>query len=417
MEAGDAWQLFMLTALLMLSAFFSASETALTSLSKIRIRSMVIGNVPGAKKVQELVENPDQLLGAILVGNNIVNIGASALATSVAIKHFGNTGVGIATGIMTLLVLVFAEITPKSVASRNSERISLRVVNLLALFVIVFKPITIVLMYVTNALIELLVGRSNAQPGVTEEEIKTAVNVGHEEGVLKGEEREMIHNVIDFGQSRVADVMTQRTSMVAIEIDSSYEQVLHMFRKRPFSRIPVYQDSIDNIVGVLFLKDLFLSAIDEEFFDMTKHLKEPYFTIEFKLTTKLFREMRDIGRQMAIVIDEYGGTAGIITIEDLVEEIVGDIHDESDEIVHEVKIVNRDEYVVLGVAKVDLINNVTGTNIHSDDFDSIGGFALGLFGRLPEAGDEVQYNNVTFIVEEVYRNRIHKLRIRTSLHD
>lgn len=414
MAIDDSWQFIILAVLLILSAFFSASETALMSLSKIRIKTMVDGDIPRSKEILKLVESPSNLLGAILVGNNIVNIGASALATSIAIKHFGDKGVGIATGIMTFIVLIFGEITPKSLAAQNSEKISLKVVRLLSLFVMILKPITLVMVKITNGIIILLGGKlSNRQPFVTEEEIKTMVNVGHEEGVLEGEEKKMIHNVFEFGETKVTDVMTPRTYMVAIEKNSSYEEVIDLFKKQRFSRIPVYEQSMDNIIGVLHLKDLFLCEMEKGSFDITKYIKEPYFTLEFKLTTQLFREMRDKGKQMAIVVDEYGGTAGVITIEDLVEEIVGDIHDESDEIIHEIEVVKEDEYIVLGIARIDSVNDLIGVNINSEDYDSIGGFVLGLFGRLPETGQLIEHDNITFVVEKMLRNRIEKLRILT----
>ena len=218
MGIEDTWQLVLLAVLIVMSAFFSASETALMSLSNIRIRSMVDENIPRSIKIQKLIQNPGNLLGAILVGNNIVNIGASALATSIAIKHFGNTGVGIATGMMTLTVLIFGEITPKSLAAQNAEKVSLRIVNILSFIVFVLKPITIVLMKITNVFIKLLGGKiRNKQPFVTEEEIKTMINMGHEEGVLEVEERKMIHNVFDFGDTRVSDVMTPRAYVIAVE--------------------------------------------------------------------------------------------------------------------------------------------------------------------------------------------------------
>jgi putative hemolysin len=384
------------------------------SLSKIRIRSMVDENVPRSKKIQRLVENPGTLLGAILVGNNIVNIGASAFATSIAIKYFGNTGVGIATGVVTFIVLIFGEIIPKSLASQNSEGVSLKLVGLLSFIVALLTPITIVLMKITNVIIKLLGGKvRNKQPFVTEEEIKTMINVGHEEGVLEGEERKMIHNVFEFGETRVADVMTPRTYMAAIEKNASYEKVIDLFKQQRFSRLPVYEESLDNIVGILYLKDLFLYEVEEESFDISKYLKEPYFTFEYKLTTQLFREMRDKGIQMAIVFDEYGGTAGVITIEDLVEEIVGDIHDESDEIMHEIEVIREDEYVVLGITKIDVVNDAIGVNIYSEDFDSIGGFVVGLFGKLPETGESIEHENIKFVVEKMHRNRIEKLRVLT----
>lgn len=412
MGTGDVWQVIALVVCLVLSAFFSASETALMSLSKIRIRNMVDENIAGAYTIQKLVENPSKLLGAILVGNNIVNIGASALATLLAIKYFGDTGVGIATGIMTILVLIFGEITPKSLASQNSEKISLKVVRLLSSIVTILSPVTTVLVYITNAIIKLFGGRVNDhQSFITEEELKTMINVGHEEGVLEGEEKKMIHNVFEFGDSRVADVMTPRIDIVAVELHSSYDEIISVFKEERFSRLPVYEDRIDNIVGVLYLKDLIFFDAGKGVFDITRYMRDPYFTFELKLVTQLFNEMRDKRIPMSIVIDEYGGTAGIITMEDLVEEIVGDIQDEYDEQHNEIEIIKEDEYIVCGVAKIDLVNEMIGVNIESEHFDSIGGFVTGLFGRFPKKGEQIEYNNIKFIVESVDKNRIEKLRM------
>lgn len=414
MSIADLWQMIALAVCLLFSAFFSASETALMSLSKIRIRNMVEEEVVGALRIQKLVESPSKLLGVILVGNNIVNIGASALGTSLAIKHFGGTGVGIATGVMTILVLIFGEITPKSLSAYNSEKVSLRVATLLSVFVALLSPLTTVFMYITHTIIKLLGGKvSGQQPFITEEELKTMINVGHEEGVLKCEERKMIHNVFEFGESRVTDVMTPRIYMVVVEVHSSYDKIMELFKKQKYSRIPVYEDNMDSIVGILYLKDLVFFDADNETFDITKYMREPYFTFEFKLITQLFGEMRDKRIQMAIVLDEYGGTAGVVTMEDLVEEIVGDIHDESDELYNEIETVKEDEYVVRGAVKIDLVNEMIGVSIESEDFDSIGGFLTGLFGRIPKAGERIEHNNIQFIIESVHKYRIEKIRILT----
>lgn len=414
MEVGDTWQLIVLVSLLALSSFFSASETALMSLSKIRIRNMVEENIPGSKKVQKLVENPSTMLSGILVGNNIVNIGASALATSLAIKNFGSTGVGLATGIMTILVLIFGEITPKSLAAQNSEKMALKVAPFITIIVAVLKPFNVVLIYLTNAIIKVLGGDVDARtPFITEAELKTMINVSHEEGMLESEEKEMIHNVFEFRESRVTEVMTPRTYMVAVSLDSSYDKIVEVFKTQQFSRVPVYDDGIDNVVGILYLKDLIFFDASKETFEIKKYMREPYFTFEFKLITELFSEMRDKSIQVAIVIDEYGGTAGMITLEDLVEEIVGDIRDESDELFNEIEVVEEDEYLVRGSAEIDLINEMLGVKIESEDFDTIGGFVTGLFGRLPETGEQIEFNNMKFVVEHVQKYRIEKLRIFT----
>lgn len=414
MEAGASWQFILLAVLVGLSAFFSASETALMSLSRIRIRHLVEEKVKGAEAVSKLVENPNKLLGSILVGNNVVNIGASALATSLAIHYFGNAGVGIATGAMTLLVLVFGEITPKSLAAQHSEFLSLRIVGIINFFVIIFNPIVFILLFVTNGLIRLMGGKpGRTQPFITEDELKTMVNVSHEEGVLEVEEKEMIYNVFEFGDTQVKDVMTPRTDMVSLEIGVTYEKVIDTFKAEQFSRIPIYQETTDNIIGILYIKDLIFKTSENTVFDIHEYIREPYFTFEFKKTTELFRELRAKRIPMAIVLDEYGGTAGIVTVEDLIEEIVGDIRDEYDDHEQDIEVVKEDEYIVEGSTRIDELNELIGVRIESEDFDTIGGFIVGEFGYIPEVHETIEYDGIKFVVEEVDRNRIEKLRIHT----
>ncbi|WIV13350.1 hemolysin family protein [Proteiniborus sp. MB09-C3] len=414
MDPEAMWKTILLIVFLMLSAFFSAAETALMTLSKIRIRKMVEDNVKGASRIEKLVKNPSKLLSAILIGNNVVNIGASALATSIAIDRYGNKGVGIATGLMTLLVLIFGEITPKSLAAQNSEKISLKVAGFVHVVTIIFNPIIIFLTRLTNLLVRLLGGKvDNNQPFITEEELKTIVSVSHEEGVLEGEEKDMIYNVFEFGDSQARDVMTTRTDMVAVEVNSSYWDVINIFRQEQFSRIPVYENTTDNIIGILYVKDLLFLEDNKGEFDLKKYMREPYFTYEFKPTTELFDEMRTNRIHMAIVLDEYGGTDGIVTIEDLIEEIVGDIEDEYDKHVDEIEVIKEDEYLVYGNIKIEEVNEMIGTSIESEDFDSIGGFVMGVLGRLPETGEAIEYDNIKFIAEIVEKNRIEKLRILT----
>lgn len=412
---GSTWQLITLVIFLGLSAFFSASETALMSLSKIRIRYMVDENIKGASLVSKLVENPGKLLSAILIGNNVVNIGASALATSLAITYFGQNGVGIATAIMTVLVLIFGEITPKSIAARNSEKVSLKVSRPIYVITTIFTPIALVFTYVTNGIVKLFGGKVEmGKPYITEEELKTIVDVSHEEGVLEVEEKQMIYNVFEFGDSQVKDVMVPRTDMVAVEVNSSYEDIIEVFKREQFSRVPVYKDTTDNIVGILHIKNLVFYDSSKGKFDINDYMIKPYFTYEFKPTTELFEEMRKNRIAMTVVLDEYGGTAGIITTEDLVEEIVGEIEDEyDDDEHHEIEVIKEDEYIVDGSAKIDLVNEMIGTNIESEDFDSIGGFVIGEIGGFPKKGETVECGNIKFIIEDIDKNRIKKLKILT----
>lgn len=416
MDPEATWQIIVLFILLLGSAFFSASETALMTLSKIRIRHMTEEGVPGAERVNRLVEDPGKLLGAILVGNNAVNTGASALAAAVLINALGDKGIGVATVIMTIVILIVGEITPKTLAAQHSEQVALKVAPIVALFVRILGPITTVMIGITNGIIRLFGGRVDTrQPFITEEELRAMVNVGHEEGVLEGEEKQMLHNVFEFGDSRVKDVMTPRPDMVAIEVSSTYEEIISVFKEEQFSRIPVYEETPDHVVGILTVKDLILYRYHghESEFDIYQLMREPHFTYEFKPVAELLKELQHKRVGLAVVLDEYGGTAGIVSVEDLVEEIVGEIRDEYDDHEQDIEVVRENEYILEGSTRIDEVNEMIGTRLESDDFDSIGGYVLGLFGRLPETHERIEADGITFVVEEVDKNRIETLRIIT----
>lgn len=382
------------------------------AISKIRIKHMTEEKVKGSELVTKLIEKPNKLLGAILVGNNLTNVGASAIATSIAIDRFGSTGVGIATGIMTLLLLIFGEITPKTLAVNNSEKFALKVAKPIYVITVIFAPIVNLFTKATNGVIKLLGGKvENQDPFITEDELKTIVNVSYEEGVLEDNEKEFIYNVFEFGDSQVGDVMIPRIDMIAIEVETSYQEILNIIKEKRYSRMPVYKDNIDNIIGIIHIKDLVGINGESKNFDITKYLKEPFYTFEFKNTAELFEDMRKNRVSMSIVLDEYGGTVGLITMEDLVEEIVGDIDDEYDDYDDDIEIINNNEYIVKGNTKIDLVNETLGLNIESDDLDSIGGFIIGQLGRMPKAGENLEWKNVNFIVENVRKNRIDTLKI------
>lgn len=391
------------------------SETALMSISKIRMRHMVEEGVKGARLLQKLLDDPNKLLGAILIGNNIVNIAASSIATTLATKILGGeSGVAIATGVMTVLVLIFGEITPKSIAKQKSEKVSLMVTKPINLIVIILKPFVAVFTSISGLFIRLFGGDPKAsEPFITEEELKTMVGVSEEEGVLEDAEKEMIFNVFDFGDAQVKDVMIQRVDIVALDKEADYEEVLSVIREEQFSRIPVYDDTIDNIVGILSVKDLIIAGEKKEEFSVLDYVREPFYTFEFKKIAEVFNEMKKSRNHLAVVLDEYGGTVGIITMEDLVEEIVGDIEDEYDDDKEMIEVIKEDEYVVDGSAKLDDISDLIGVNMESEELDSVGGLVIEELGRIPEENEEVLINNIRFIVEEVEKNRIKKVRIYT----
>ncbi|CDG02871.1 Putative membrane CBS domain protein [Clostridium chauvoei JF4335] len=370
--------------------------------------------VKGAKLVEKLTEDPNKLLGAILIGNNIVNIGASALATSLALKAFGESGVGIVTVIMTVLVLIFGEITPKSIAKQKSEKVALRVSKFINLTVKIFKPFIAVFTAISSVFIRLLGGNPKAsEPFITEEELRTMVGVSEEEGVLEGVEKEMIFNVFDFADAQVKDVMVQRVDVIAVDVNATYDEVLEVIKTEQFSRIPVYNQTIDDVVGILNVKDLIMAQDNKVEFNVTEYMREPYYTFEFKKIKELFSEMKKTRNHIAVVLDEYGGNVGIVTIEDLIEEVFGEIEDEYDDENKEIEVVKEDEYIVDGSARLDDLSELIGVNMESEEFDSIGGLIIGELGRFPEQDEEVTRNNIRFIVEDIDKNRIKKVRIYT----
>ena len=411
MDLGTTILLAFFGFLLCLSAFFSASETALMSLSKIRLIHMLEEKVRGASVIDRLRENPSKLLGTILVGNNLVNIGASSIATVLAIKYFGDTGVGIATGITTVLVLIFGEITPKSLAAQKSEKISLIVARPISILAYLLGPIVFVFTQIAGFFMRLMgCERSANLPSITEEELKSMVNLGEEEGVIEDHEKTMICNVFDFGDQLIKDVMIQRMDIVAININATYDDIVKIIKTEQYSRYPIYNKRIDNIVGIINVKEL-VYRDPEEVFDMKKFVKKPYYTFEFMNTSELFNEMKKHRTHMAIVLDEYGGTAGIVTMEDLVEEIVGDISDEYDMHTQEIETIREGEYIVDGSTRIEELNELIGTRIESEHYDSVGGFVIELIGRLPKQGESVEYMNTKFLIENMERNRIKKIRV------
>ncbi|PPV31161.1 HlyC/CorC family transporter [Clostridioides difficile] len=408
-------QIIFLIVLLIGSAFFSASETALMSLSKIRIRYMQDEGVKGAKLVSSLIENPNKLLSSILVGNNVVNIAATSISTSLFIGLMGEKGVALATAVMTVLVLIFGEITPKTIAANNSEKVSLLVSKPIKAIIFILRPIVWIFNIITNIIFKLFgITNKGAKSFITEEELKTMVNVSHEEGVLEMEEREIINNVFEFGDMQAKNAMVQRIDMVAIDMEDSYDEIIQVFKLEKLSRMPVYEETIDDIVGILNIKDIiFLSDEEIESFDIKNYMREPFFTYEFKKITQLLEEMKLEKSQMAIVVDEYGGTSGLLTIEDLVEVIVGDIEDEYDEEEDEIQVIKEDEYIVDGSTKIGDVNELIGVNLESEEFDSIGGFIIGHLSRLPEENEVIEVDNIRFCIESIEKNRIKKIRIYT----
>ncbi len=408
---GKTLEFILLIILFMLSAFFSSSETALTSISTIRLRSLIDEGAKNARLIGRLLDNKAKMLSAILIGNNIVNILATSLSTSIAISIFGSKGVGIATGIITVIVLIFGEITPKNLAAANPEKFGAAVAKPIYLCTVLFTPVIFILNIITGFITRAVSGAEDgASPIITEAELLTAVNVSHEEGVIENDEKEMINNVVDFGDCDAKDVMIPRVDMVAIPVDATLEQVAKIYENKQYTRMPVYEKTTDNIVGVLSVKDIFFMPNPEEF-SVEKLMREPYFTYESKPSKSLLEVMRKEKIPLAIVLDEYGGTSGIVTLEDLLEEIVGEISDENDEHSEEISEISKGVYSVLGAAKIDDVNDVIGSDFDDEDFDSIGGYVSGIAGRFPQRGEVIEDGGYKFIIDKTIKNRIVTLKI------
>ena len=413
MGPSDAIQLVVLVILLALSAFFSSAETALTTVNRLRVRALVDEGDARAITLAKVIDDPGKLLSAILIGNNIVKISASSIATILATNFFGNAGAGIATGVMTLLVLIFGEVTPKTMASLKAEKMALGYAKIIYTIMFVFTPLIFILDLLSGGLLRLLgVDPDKRDDSVTEEDLRTIVEAGHEDGVLETEEHKMINNVFDFGDHQAKDIMVPRVDMCFLKLDATYEDFMEIYREEKFTRIPVYEETRDNVIGILNVKDLILYDKDQEF-HVKDFLREAYYTYEFKNTSELMMEMRKNSISIAIVLDEYGATAGLVTLEDLLEEIVGDIRDEFDEAeAEEVVQLGEREYLVEGACKLEDLNDMIGLGIESEDYDSIGGIVIEALQHLPSEGEEVTTENGTrLVVEKVDKNRIEKVHI------
>lgn len=408
MEPSDVIQLLILVILLVLSAFFSSAETALTTVNRIRLLTLAEEGNKKAATVLKIVDDSGKMLSAILIGNNIVNILASSMATVVATKAFGSSGVGIATGILTLLVLVFGEITPKTLATIYSEKIALAYATPIYVIMWVLTPVIFLVNRLALGVLRLLRVDPNAKNDtMTENELRTIVDVSHEDGVIESEELQMIYNVVDFGDSLAKDIMIPRVDMTLAHIDATKEELIQIFKEEKFTRFPVYGENTDDIVGILNMKDLLLYDNTMEF-HIKDIMREAFFTYEYKKTSELMIEMRRDAINMAIVLDEYGATAGLITLEDLLEEIVGEIRDEYDEDEENlIQKLSEYQYRIEASMKLDDVNDALGLTLASDDYDSLGGLVIELLDRLPEEGEQVATSDgITLLVEKVDKNRI-----------
>lgn len=412
LDSSDVIQLIILLVLPFLSAFFSSAETAMTTVNRIRIRSLADDGNARAKTLLKITDDPAKFLSAILIGNNIVNLSAASLTTSLA-YGLGGSMVAIASGILTLLILLFGEITPKTMATIHSEKISLLYAPVISIFIRLMTPVIFIVNGLANIILRIIHVDPNANTNVmTENDLRTIVDVSHEDGVIESEEKEMINNVFDLGDAKAKDVMVPRVHVTFADVNSTYDELIDIFREDKFTRLPIFEDTTDNVIGTINMKDLLLYDNKKDF-HLRDILREAYFTYEYKNISELLLEMRESSFNIAIVLDEYGETAGLITLEDLLEEIVGEIRDEYDDNEEDfIKEIGPYEYLVEGSTNLEEINDRLDLDLSSDDYDSVGGLIIEHLDRLPEAGDEITTEDgIRMIVEKLDKNRIEQVHM------
>lgn len=418
MDSSHIAQLLTILVMVFLSAFFSSAETALVTVNKIRMKNLAENGDKRATKVLKVTSNSGKMLSAILIGNNIVNIGASSIATMLAVDIFGDIGSGIATGLLTIVILIFGEVSPKTMATTKADSLALAIAGIIDILMFVLTPVIFVINKLANGVLCLLrVNPNQTDTAMTEAEIRTIVDESQESGAIENEERKMIHNVFDFGDSLAKEVMIPRIDMTFVQADASFEELITIYRENKYTRLPVYEDSTDHVIGIINMKDVILVDNIEDF-SIRNIIREPYFTYEHKNTADLFMEMRKSSIPLAVVLDEYGVTAGLVTLEDLLEEIVGEIrdeydNDEEDSIVQ----LSEYEYMVLGSTNLDDVNAELGVHFDSDDYDTIGGYCLQLLDHLPEEQETLfTEDGIVLKIKEVDKNRIERIYIRVPEH-
>ena len=414
MDDGLPLQSIILIILLILSGFFSSAETALTTVSIVKMRSLANEGDKRAAKVLKVREDPGKMLSAILIGNNLVNISASSLATTIAIRLLGSYGAGIATGILTFLILIFGEITPKTMATLEANKISLRYAGVIYALMRVLTPVIFVVNHLSIAILRLMgISKDDAAAGMTPDELRIIVDASHESGKIEEDEKDYIHNVFDFSDSTAKEVMIPRIDMTSVDVETSYDELIAIFEETMYTRLPVYENETDNIIGIINMKDLLLYDRKSPF-SIRNYLREAFFTYEQKNNAELFEEMRRDSISIAIVLDEYGTVAGLVALEDLLEELVGEIRDEYD--TNEVDdIVEKEDgtYDVQGSANLEDLCDDLPLGFTSEDYDTIGGYLTGVFDHLPVVGETyVTEDGIILKVDAVSGRRIDRINIR-----
>lgn len=413
MDTDTAIQIAVIILLLFCSAFFSSAETSLMAVNKVKMKTLSQEGDKRADRVLYILDDQAKMLSTILIGNNIVNLTASSMTTVVASK-IGGMYVGFATGLLTFLVLIFGEITPKTAATLNADNMALKYAAIILPLMKLLTPIIWIINKLSRVVLTIMgIDPDKKQEAMTEEELRTIVDISHEEGVIESNEKEMITNVFDFGDQSARDIMIPRVDMTCIDVNADYNELIEIFRKDKYTRMPVYEEDTDNIIGIINIKDILLINHDEEF-SVRNVMRDVLYTFEYKKVSKLMNDMRKSSCNVSIVVSEYGSCVGMITLEDMLEEIVGEIRDEFDEDEeHESDsiCVSDGEYLVEGSMRLTDINEILNTEFESEDFDSIGGYLTELLGHLPETGEEAEDSGYRFVVDLANEMRVEKVRI------
>jgi len=419
MSGIETLYLILLFVCLLVSAFFSSSETAFFSVQKVRLEHLINNHTKGAGLVAGLINQPVKLLSVILLGNNFVNTAAAALATALAIKYWPDQGILIATIGITIIILIFCESIPKTTATLHAERLSLVFARPLELLSWVFTPFVIALSWIASGVSKLLGGTPVPRSLGTEEEIRNMISVGHKEGTVEEAEAKMLHKVFDFGDRPVYEVMVPRPEVVSIEQGSKIADFYALYERSPISRFPVFQENMDNVVGILSIKDVLMAqakgTIEND--SVIDDLVRPaYMTPETKRINELFAEMQDKNYQMCVVIDEFGGTAGIVSLSRLVEEIVGPVGDELAAAEKDYEIINEYTFQVDGGMRIEEANEEMGLDLPDGDYETVAGFMLSLLGQIPEPNEQLRYKDLKIVVTEMRGPKIEKIQVTKESH-
>lgn len=413
MESSHLWPLVSFFTFLFLSALFSAAETAFRSVNTPRLQQLFDDGNHRLKLGLQLMASPEKLRGVLVIGDNLFNIAAVFIAAFYYISNFTNLHIALFFVALIIIILTIGEIIPKSIGSLYPEAMICHLSPLISFFTILLYPLISIMLWVRDLVLLVFGGNpEKSKPFITEEELMSYVNASHEDGVLEVEEKKMIYNVVEFGDIEVSQIMTPRIDMTAAPIESTYDDLYALFKQEQVTRIPIYEENIDHVIGILNIKKWMFFEGDPLTFKITDHMRKPFFTYESKKTSELLNEMRLKKHQMTIVVDEYGGTAGLVTLEDLIEEIVGEIDDEFDDDAEDIELIGDLSYRIDGTTHLSDVNERLGTELESEDFDSLGGFIMGILGRLPEAGEVVAYENLEFTVLNIERNRIGQIDVQ-----